>query len=109
MAQHGASVAEDFPDADAEMIRRVRAAVGPRVPIGVVVDTHGNISPAQLAPATVTLAWQTNPHVDCREQGLALRRADRPDDPRRDRPGPGDREATARAQHPAPGHRRATR
>jgi microcystin degradation protein MlrC len=70
MAQHGASVAEDFPDADAEMIRRVREAVGPRVPIGVVVDTHGNISPAQIAPATVTLAWQTNPHVDCRERGL---------------------------------------
>jgi len=71
MAQHGASVAEDFPDADAEMIRRVRAAVGPRIPIGVVVDTHGNISRAQLAPATVTLAWQTNPHVDCRERALA--------------------------------------
>jgi len=70
MAQHGASVAEDFPDADAEMIRRVRAAVGPRVPLGVVVDTHGNISPAQVEPATVTLAWQTNPHVDCRERGL---------------------------------------
>lgn len=70
MAQHGASVAEGFLDADAEMIRRVRAAVGPHVPIGVVHDTHGNISPAQLAPATVTLLWQTNPHVDCRERGL---------------------------------------
>jgi microcystin degradation protein MlrC len=70
MAQHGASVAEGFLDADAEMIRRVRAAVGPRVPIGVVHDTHGNISPAQLEPATVTLLWQTNPHVDCRERGL---------------------------------------
>jgi microcystin degradation protein MlrC len=70
MAQHGASVSEEHPDADAEMIRRVRAVVGPRVPIGVVVDTHGNISPAQVAPATVTLAWQTNPHVDCRERAL---------------------------------------
>ena len=32
MAQHGASVAEGFLDADAEMIRRVRAAVGPTGP-----------------------------------------------------------------------------
>ena len=71
MAQHGASVSEAVLDADAEMIRRVRRAVGPRVPIGVVHDTHGNISPAQLEPATVTLLWQTNPHVDCREQALA--------------------------------------
>jgi len=71
MAQHGASVAEGFPDADAEMIRRVRASVGPRVPIGVVHDTHGNISAAQIAPATVTRLWQTNPHIDARDQGLA--------------------------------------
>jgi microcystin degradation protein MlrC len=70
MAQHGASVSEDYPDADAAMIERVRATVGDRVPIGVVVDTHGNISAAQVAAATVTLAWQTNPHVDCRERGL---------------------------------------
>ncbi len=74
MAQHGASVSEAYPDADAEMIRRVRAAVGPRVPIGVVVDTHGNISPAQVAPATVTLAWQTNPHVDAALQAMACAR-----------------------------------
>jgi len=70
MAQHGASVSEAHPDADAAMIARVRAAVGERVPIGVVVDTHGNISAAQVGAATVTLAWQTNPHVDCRERGL---------------------------------------
>jgi microcystin degradation protein MlrC len=71
MAQHGASVAEGFPDADAEMIRRGRGAVGPGVPIGVVHDTHGNISAAQIEPATVTRLWQTNPHIDARDQSLA--------------------------------------
>ena len=74
MAQHGASVSEEYPDADADLIRRVRAAVAPRAPIGVVVDTHGNISPAQIAPATVTLAWQTNPHVDAALQAMACAR-----------------------------------
>src|SRR5262245_9452832 len=38
MAQHGASVSEEFPDADAATIQRVRATVGEDVPIGVVVD-----------------------------------------------------------------------
>ena len=38
MAQHGASVAEDFPDADAEMIRRV--------PLPVVIDHFANIHSA---------------------------------------------------------------
>jgi len=71
MARHGASVPDEHPDADGELIRRVRAAVGPRVSIRVVHDPHGDISSAQVGYATVTLAWQADRHVDCREQGLA--------------------------------------
>ena len=41
--------------------------------------------------------------------GAPDRRADRADGPRRDRTGPGDREAAARAEHPRPGHRRWSR
>ena len=72
MAQHGAMVAEGYPDADAEFIRRVRAIVGPRVPIGNVMDTHGNVSPAQVHAADITLLWRTNPHMDCRDRGYQL-------------------------------------
>jgi len=74
LAQHGAMVAEGFPDADAEFIRRVRGVVGSSVPIGNVMDTHGNVSPAQVHGADLTLLWQTNPHVDCRDRGLAVAR-----------------------------------
>ncbi len=74
MAQHGAMVAEGYPDADAEFIRRVRAIVGPRVPIGNVMDTHGNVSPAQVHAADITLLWRTNPHMDCRARGLECAR-----------------------------------
>jgi len=74
MAQHGAMVAEGHPDADAEFIRRVRDVVGRHVPIGNVMDTHGNVSPAQVHGADITLLWQTNPHVDCRDRGLACAR-----------------------------------
>jgi microcystin degradation protein MlrC len=72
MAQHGAMVAEGYPDADAEFIRRVREIVGPRVPIGNVMDTHGNVTPAQVHGADITLLWRTNPHMDCRDRGLQL-------------------------------------
>jgi microcystin degradation protein MlrC len=72
MAQHGACVVEGYPDGDAEMIRRVREVVGPRVPIGNVMDTHGNVSPAQVHGADITLLWRTNPHLDCRQRGLQL-------------------------------------
>lgn len=70
LSQHGAMVAEGFPDADAEYIRRVRAVVGEGVVVGNVMDTHGNVSQEQVAAADITLLWQTNPHVDCRERGL---------------------------------------
>ena len=72
MAQHGAMVVEGYPDADAEFIRRTRAVVGPRVPIGNVMDTHGNVSPAQVHAADITLLWRTNPHMDCRDRGYQL-------------------------------------
>ncbi len=72
LAQHGAMVVEGYPDADAEFIRRVREVVGPRVPIGNVMDTHGNVSPAQVHGSDITLLWRTNPHMDCRDRGLQL-------------------------------------
>jgi microcystin degradation protein MlrC len=72
MAQHGAMVVEGYPDADAEFIRRTRAVVGSRVPIGNVMDTHGNVSPAQVHAADITLLWRTNPHMDCRDRGFQL-------------------------------------
>src|SRR5262245_61935235 len=38
LAQHGAAVAEGVPDMDGELAARVRALVGPDVPIGVAPD-----------------------------------------------------------------------
>lgn len=67
MAQHGAGVAEGHPDLDAEFVRRVRAAVGDRVPIGVALDMHSNVSAGIAEPATVIVGFLTNPHVDAFE------------------------------------------
>jgi microcystin degradation protein MlrC len=71
MPLHGAAVAEGCPDADGELISRVRAAVGPDVPIGVTLDMHANVSPAMVEQADVITMFQTNPHVDAFEQGMA--------------------------------------
>ncbi|AYY13254.1 M81 family peptidase [Actinobacteria bacterium YIM 96077] len=74
MPQHGAAVAEHHLDADGETIRRVRDVVGGRVPIGVTLDLHANVSDAMVSHADVITVFQTNPHVDAREQGLACAR-----------------------------------
>ena len=46
LALHGAMVTPKYPDADAEVLRRLRAAVGPNVPLAATLDFHGNVSPA---------------------------------------------------------------
>ncbi len=68
LAQHGAAVSEEHPDADGEMTRRVRAAVGPDVPIGVTLDMHANVSQLIVDEATVVNTYMTNPHLDPRKR-----------------------------------------
>ena len=70
LAQHGAAVVRGFPDADAEVIRRVREVVGPDVPIGMTNDMHANLSHEMIAGTTVTTVYRTNPHLDARDRGL---------------------------------------
>ncbi len=71
---HGAMVAEGYPDAEGELLRRIRA-VAPRLPIAVALDFHANFSIDLVRNATVIAGYRTYPHVDLRETGL---RAGRP-------------------------------
>src|SRR5206468_11382676 len=57
LAQHGAAVAEDAPDADGEFIARVRETVGASVPLGVSLDLHANVSPRMVEAGTVTTLY----------------------------------------------------
>ncbi|HKB47253.1 MAG TPA: M81 family metallopeptidase, partial [Ktedonobacterales bacterium] len=70
LALHGATVARSFPDADGELLRRVRARVGPHTPIVTTLDLHANISTAMAAHSTAIVAYRSNPHLDQRERGL---------------------------------------
>lgn len=70
LPQHGAAVSDPYPDADGEYIRRVRELVGPKVPIGVALDMHANVSPQMIENADVTTVYQTNPHIDAKQQAL---------------------------------------
>jgi microcystin degradation protein MlrC len=70
LALHGATVALNFPDADGEILKRVRTLVGPRLPIVCTVDLHANLSPAMAEQSTALIAYRSNPHLDQRERGL---------------------------------------
>src|SRR4051812_24237141 len=61
---HGAMVAEGFPDAEAEIVRRVRSIAGPALPIAVTLDFHANIGQAMVDAADVITTYDTYPHTD---------------------------------------------
>src|SRR5262245_52928176 len=67
---HGAMVADGFPSGDAEIVRRVRQAVGPRFPIAVTHDFHANVDPAIIANANIVITGKECPHLDTKERGF---------------------------------------
>jgi microcystin degradation protein MlrC len=66
---HGAMVAEHFPDAEGELLRRARAILGPDMPIAASLDPHCNLSAAMVRHADVLCPFRTYPHVDMKEAG----------------------------------------
>lgn len=70
LALHGATVSEEFPDADGEILRRIRQQVGPDTPIVCTLDLHANVSRQMVQHATAITAYRSNPHLDQYQRGL---------------------------------------
>ena len=61
---HGACVSEDFEDGESELLRRVRATVGPEIPVVVSHDYHANVTPETAQLCDALYGYLTYPHVD---------------------------------------------
>jgi microcystin degradation protein MlrC len=70
LALHGAMYTEEFPQADQEIARRVRAAFGGDIPLVLTHDFHGNISPEIVDLTDVLITYQQCPHLDMRQRGV---------------------------------------
>ena len=66
---HGAMVTEDFEDGEGELLRRLRGAVGPDVPIIASLDLHGNLTRSFFEHASGVTIYRTYPHIDMPETG----------------------------------------
>jgi len=67
---HGAMVVESYSHGDAEMVRRLREALGPNFPIVVTHDFHANVSPEVVKLSTALVTFKENPHIDTKERGF---------------------------------------
>ncbi len=70
VAPHGATVADNAPDADGNWLTRVRAIAGPDIPIVGTLDLHANVSQAMVNATDALFGYRTNPHLDQYERGL---------------------------------------
>lgn len=66
---HGAQVVEFCEDGEGELLRRLRAIVGPDLPIAVTLDLHANATEAMARLAQIWVSYKTYPHVDVRATG----------------------------------------
>jgi microcystin degradation protein MlrC len=71
---HGAMVTEAHDDGEGELLRRVRQAVGPRVPIAASLDLHANVTRAMIETADALVAYRSYPHIDMAETGARAAR-----------------------------------
>ena len=67
---HGAMVTEDFEDAEGEMLRHLRGAIGAKPPVIVTLDLHANVTDAMVEHASALIAFRTYPHIDQYERAL---------------------------------------
>ncbi|WP_299193973.1 M81 family metallopeptidase [uncultured Litoreibacter sp.] len=66
---HGAMVTDFCDDGEGEILRNLRAVIGPDIPIAVTLDPHANVTTAMCDLAQILVSFTTYPHVDIRATG----------------------------------------
>jgi microcystin degradation protein MlrC len=61
---HGAMVAHGYDDCEGDLLERVRALVGPKVPVGAEYDPHSHLTRKRVANADVSVCFKEFPHTD---------------------------------------------
>jgi microcystin degradation protein MlrC len=56
---HGAALVDSFPDAEAELLRRVRAIIGPDMPLTISLDPHANLTEAMVRQTDAAVPFRT--------------------------------------------------
>ena len=65
---HGAMIADGYPDAEGDLLARVRGIVGAGVPIAAELDLHCHLTALKVASADILVVFKEYPHVDVAER-----------------------------------------
>lgn len=69
---HGAMIADGYPDAEGDLLARVRELVGPDVLIAAELDLHCHLTELKVASADILVIFKEYPHVDVAERAQEL-------------------------------------
>ncbi|WP_138379571.1 M81 family metallopeptidase [Luteithermobacter gelatinilyticus] len=72
LMMHGAMMAQGYDDCEGDMLARVRQILGPDIPVGVLLDLHGNITEAMIRNATALIPCKEYPHTDFADRAKEL-------------------------------------
>ncbi|MDJ0686017.1 MAG: M81 family metallopeptidase [Alphaproteobacteria bacterium] len=72
---HGAMVCEHLEDGEGALLSRIRALVGPDLPIVISLDLHANVTPEMVEHADLMEIYRHYPHTDMGETGARAARA----------------------------------
>ena len=72
LTMHGAAAAYGYPDVEGEILRAIREKFGPDMPIGMVLDLHGNISEEMVQLSDILIGVKCYPHTDEYEAGRIM-------------------------------------
>jgi microcystin degradation protein MlrC len=69
---HGAMIADGYPDAEGELLARVRELVGPDVLVAAELDLHCHLTQQKVSSANLLVIFKEYPHVDVAERAHEL-------------------------------------
>lgn len=69
---HGAMIAEGYPDAEGDLLAKVRECVGASVPIGAELDLHCHLTELKVASADILVTYKEYPHIDVSQRAVEV-------------------------------------
>lgn len=72
LALHGAMSVDGLPDAEGDLLRRIREIIGTGRPLAASLDLHANVTDEMVRHASILTSFRTTPHVDQYETGVRL-------------------------------------
>ena len=69
---HGAMASDGYDDCEGDLLARIRALVGPAVPVGVELDLHCHFTELMRRSADIIVGYKEYPHTDSLERAREL-------------------------------------